>query len=83
MFLIISGNKVRVIPEAVLHIVCAICGILPIVLFNEDEDLYQLLLQVVLFPVTCYIFSIICILFLKRHSAVIFSAIILSVLLYR
>lgn len=80
---IITGNRVQVVPEAVLHTVCAICGILPIVLFHDEEDLYQLLLQIVLFPMFCYIVSIVCTLILKQYSSVIFSAIVLLILFYR
>lgn len=80
---LISGNKFNIVPEAILHLVCAICGILPIILFHENGDLYQLLLQIVLFPMFCYLVSIICILILKSHSAIVFSAIILFTLFYR
>lgn len=79
----VLGNKIKVVPEAVLHTVCAICGVLPLVLFHEDGDLYQLLLQIVLYPMFCYIVSIICILTLKRHSSIVFSIIILFTLFYR
>jgi len=76
-------NKVRIVPEVFLHILCAICGVLPIILFHEDGDLYQLILQIILFPLFCYIVSIICILNLKNHSSIVFSAIILMALFYR
>jgi len=79
----VSGNKIKVVPEAVLHTVCAICGVLPLIIFHEDGDLYQLLLQIVLYPMFCYILSIICILILKRHSSIVFSVIILLTLFYR
>lgn len=71
------------VPEAVLHTVCAICGVLPLIIFHEDGDLYQLLLQIVLYPMFCYIVSIICILTLKRHSSIVFSIIIIFTLFYR
>lgn len=82
LFIVIS-NKIQVVPEAVLHTVCAICGVLPLIIFHEDGDLYQLLLQIVLYPMFCYIVSIICILTLKRHSSIVFSVIILFTLFYR
>lgn len=80
---IILDNRFKIVHEQILHIVCAICGVLPIILFHEDGDLYQLLLQIILFPTFCYIVSIICILYLKRHCSIVFSAIILLTLLYR
>ncbi|KAL4135728.1 hypothetical protein QTP88_007323 [Uroleucon formosanum] len=82
LFIVIC-NKIKVVPEAVLHTVCAICGVLPLVLFHEDGDLCQLLLQIVLYPMFCYIVSIICILTLKHHSSIVFSIIILFTLFYR
>lgn len=80
---IISGNKISIVPEAILHLVCAVCGILPLIIFHEDGDLYQLFLQIVLFPMVCYIVSTICILILKSHSAIVFSTLILFSLFYR
>lgn len=78
----ISDSKAKIVPEAILHTVSALCGVLPIVLFHEG-DLYQLFLQIVLFPVSCYIISTICILNFKSHSSTVFSAIILLTLFYR
>jgi len=79
----VSGNKIKIVPEAVLHTVCAICGVLPLIIFHEDGDVYQLILQIVLYPMFCYIVSIICILTLKHHSSIVFSALILLTLFYR
>lgn len=83
ILIMVSGNKINLVPEAVLHTVCAICGVLPLIIFHEDGDLYQTLLQIVLFPMFCYIVSLICILTLKQHSSIVFSIIILFTLFYR
>ncbi|VVC42689.1 Membrane bound O-acyl transferase, MBOAT [Cinara cedri] len=80
---VVVGNKIRSIPKAVFHIVCTICGVLPIILFYEDGDLFQLLLQIVIFPMFCYTLSIICLLTLKQYTSIIFSTVILLTLLYR
>ncbi|KAE9525114.1 hypothetical protein AGLY_014528, partial [Aphis glycines] len=79
----VGSNKIKIVPEAILHTVCAICGILPLIIFHEDGDVYQLLLQIILYPMFCYIVSIICILTLKYHSSIVFSIIILFTLFYR
>jgi len=80
---IISGNKFKIFTESILHLICAVCGVLPIILFHESTDLYQLLLQMVFMPIFCYIISIIFILYLKRYSAIVLSTIILLALFYR
>ncbi|KAF0752851.1 protein-serine O-palmitoleoyltransferase porcupine [Aphis craccivora] len=47
LFIVIC-NKIKIVPEAILHTVCAICGVLPLIIFHEDGDVYQLLLQIIL-----------------------------------
>jgi len=82
-YYIISGSKFKIFTESILHVICAVCGVLPIILFHDSTDFYQLLLQIVFLPIFCYIISIIFILYLKQHSAIVLSTIILLALIYR